>query len=81
MADYMKVLMERFYTPTLDTETDRLQHSLGAQLNQEQRRQLLRIIDMKNAYCETAMLDSFIAGFRLAVGIAIELSGDRRSSD
>lgn len=75
MNDYMKALMDEFYEPSIDTETPRLQHALGEQLTKEQRKLLLRIIDEKNLYCENATLDSFIAGFRLAAGIARDLSG------
>lgn len=39
------------------------------------------LIDEKNAYCEAAILDSFIAGFRLAAGIAKELDGGWFSFD
>ena len=74
MNDYMKALMDQFYAPPIDTETSRLQQTLGNQLTKEQRKQLLRLIDEKNAYCETATLDSFIAGFHLAAGIAKALS-------
>ena len=75
MNDYMKALIDQFYTPMPDRETEQLQHSLGEQLTVEQRKLLLRIIDAKNLYCENATLDSFIAGFRLAADIAKELDG------
>ena len=75
MNNYMKTLMDQFYTPPIDTETTRLHQALGEQLTKEQRKLLLRIIDEKNLYCENATLDSFIAGFRLAAGIARDLSG------
>lgn len=39
------------------------------------------LIDEKNTYCEAAILDSFIAGFRLAAGIAKELDGGWFSFD
>ena len=74
MNDYMKALMDQFYEAPTDNETSRLQQALGEQLTKVQRKQLLRLIDEKNAYCEAATLDSFIAGFRLAAGIAKDLS-------
>ena len=81
MNDYMKALMDQFYEPPIDTESSPLQQALGNQLTKEQRKQLLRLIDEKNAYCETATLDSFIAGFCLAAGIAKELDGGWFSFD
>ncbi|MBQ3568952.1 MAG: hypothetical protein IJA25_08470 [Anaerotignum sp.] len=74
MADYMKTLWEQFYgfVPS-DVETEELRRSLSGQLTKEQRRLLLRIVDRKDLYCERVSQESFMAGFRLAWGIAGEL--------
>ena len=81
MNDYMKALMDQFYEAPTENETSRLQQALGEQFTREQRKQLLRLIDEKNTYCENATLTSFIAGFRLAAGIAKELSDGRFDFD
>lgn len=74
--NYMRALWDRFYERTAaDTVSDELHHTLSEQLDTDGRKQLLRLIDCKNMYTEIVSLESFIAGFRLAVGIASELSG------
>ena len=74
--NYMRALWNRFYEGTeADTASDALHHALSEQLDKDSRKQLLRLVDSKNMYTEIVSLESFIAGFRLAVGIASELSG------
>lgn len=75
MTDYMKILWEQFYgfVPS-DMESEELRRSLSGQLTNEQRRLLLRIVDRKDLYCERVSQESFADGFRLAWGIANELS-------
>lgn len=75
--NYMKALWSHFYgrIPP-DPISDELHHVLGEQLSKEQRKQLLRLVDSKNRHCEDVSLESFVAGFRLATGIAKEISGE-----
>ena len=74
--NYMRALWTRFYVRTaVDTMSDTLHHTLSERLDKDNRKQLLRLVDSKNMYTELISLESFIAGFRLAVGIAAELSG------
>ena len=73
--NYMRALWNQFYERTeADTASDALHHALSEQLDKDSRKQLLRLVDSKNMYTEIISLESFIAGFRLAVGIAAELS-------
>lgn len=74
--NYMRALWNRFYVRTAaDTASDVLHHTLSERLDKDNRKQLLRLVDSKNMYTEIVSLESFIAGFRLAVGITSELSG------
>lgn len=73
--NYMRTLWKRVYVRTAaDTASDALHHALSERLDKDSRKQLLRLVDSKNMYTEIVSLESFIAGFRLAVGIAAELS-------
>lgn len=56
-----------------DNESQKLHDALGEQLGTEERRMLLRLVDCKNLYTEEVSFESFVAGFRLATGIAAEL--------
>lgn len=66
--EYMKALWAQFYNgPT----------SLNEPLpegSREERRRFLELLDSLNEQCETISLGSFIAGFRLAAGIAREIT-------
>ena len=74
--NYMRALWDRFYVRTaVDSASDALHHALSEQLDKDGRKQLLCLVDSKNMYTEIVSLESFIAGFRLAVDIASELSG------
>ena len=74
--NYMRALWNRFYVRTaVDSASDVLHHTLSERLDKDNRKQLLCLVDSKNMYTEIVSLESFIAGFRLAVGIASELSG------
>lgn len=76
MKEYMTTLYLRFCgPPEHNTEAEELGQQLREQLNKEQRRALLKLIDQCNAHCEAQAEAAFIAGFRLAAGIAMELRG------
>lgn len=71
--DYMRALWVQFCTELPQNEDlERLHRRLRDSLSQNQRRQLLRLIDDASAYCEEVSLRSFVAGFQLAAGIARE---------
>ena len=60
---------------TDEKEAGRELKELREQLDKEQRRTLLKLIDRYNAYCEAQTEAAFISGFRLAAGIAMDLRG------
>ena len=80
MNDYMTALFDRFCgCPGVDEVAEEMRSRLGGQLGKEQRRQLLRLVDQQNAYCEQTAMDAFVCGFRLAMEIARELKENRDS--
>ena len=84
MYDYMRALEDRF-TPEV-RNADRCQElethrqAVAALLNKQGRNKLLRLVDAHTAVQEEMALNSFIAGFRLAWGIATELGADGKYS-
>ena len=82
MLDYMKALYHRFNTPTdgiesLEEQTDKAHKQLAGQLGKQQRKLLLRLVDMEGTLRDQACLNSFISGYRLAHGIHQELLTDQ----
>ena len=78
MYDYTQALQQRF-TDKRRYEKDRqtldtIHQRLAQQLDHEQRGLLLDLLDCEDKLREKVALDNFIAGFRLATGIAHELS-------
>ena len=77
MLDYMCGLQKAFYREPdcrdLQKEIDRLHQELIRELDKEQRRKLLRLLDMTLEMQDRIALANFTAGFRLAGGIAAEL--------
>ena len=76
MYDYMKALQKRFDRqphPELDAQVDRVQAELRRDMDAAGRVKLLRLLDAQNALLVEAKLMSFMAGFKLAAGIAGEL--------
>ena len=67
--DYMKALWAQFY----DGLTA-LEEPLPEDGSREERRHFLKLMDTLDERCETISLDSFIAGFKLAAGIAREIT-------
>ena len=84
MNDYMQALRERFYTPPnceeLSRDYETAHTNLHSRLNSEERKLLLRLLDMENKLRDEASLHSFISGFRLACGIHQELAQERTYS-
>ena len=77
MYDYMKALHARFCKePELQkvrAEMERTYREIKARLGQQDQETLLQLADLENELREEASLTSFIAGFRLGMGIAGEL--------
>ena len=76
MLDYMQALRERFVG---ECDRDRRQevHTLRREISQglskEDRRKLLRLVDLEAALQEEYALENFLAGFKLAWGLYQEL--------
>ena len=73
MYDYMKALHARFCRePELQkvrAELDRSYREIKARLGQQDQETLLQLADLENELREETSLTSFIAGFRLGMGI------------
>ena len=79
MQDYMKALKRQFDTPQvkntkLKKEYEKAHTKLHRQLNRQERKLLLRLVDLQDALVYETSLNSFISGYRLACGIHQELS-------
>lgn len=82
MHDYMKALYCRFDSPTrhmrsLEQQRNNIHRQLVKQLGKQQRKLLLRLIDLGGTLRDEACLNSFISGYRLAQGIHQELLADQ----
>ena len=77
MYDYMRALHARFCRePELRRTREELAQvyrEIKARLGQQDQETLLQLADLENELREEASLTSFIAGFRLGMGIAGEL--------
>lgn len=81
MYDYMKSLQRQFetepeYIQNLKVEVNQMHKELSAQLSKEDRRLLLKLVDLEDTLCGEATLHSFVSGYRLACGIHYELSAE-----
>ena len=79
MYDYMKALQRQFETKPrsiqeLSDEVDRTHKELSSRLAKEDRKLLLRLVDMEDHLRGHATLHSFTCGYRLACGIHRELA-------
>ena len=79
MYDYMRALEDRFvpkpnHKRRQELETKR--QEVAALLDKQGKKKLLRLVDAHTMAQEEMALASFIAGFRLAWGIATELGAD-----
>lgn len=79
MYDYMKALQRQFETKPrwmqeLSAEVDRTHKELSSRLAKEDRKLLLRLVDMEDHLRGHATLHSFTCGYRLACGIHRELT-------
>lgn len=80
MYDYMQALQARFSSKTLcaeqQDEVGRLHRGLEKRLDRKNRIRLLELVDAEARLRDDVSLESFIAGFRLACGIAHELGAE-----
>ena len=80
MYDYMRALEDRFTPAAKDVERrqelEKMSQAVSTLLDKQGRKKLLRLVDAHTMVQEEMALNSFIAGFRLAWGIAMELSAD-----
>ena len=79
MYDYMKALQRQFETDCqsiqdLNDEVNRTHKELSSRLAKEDRKLLLRLVDMEDSLRGHATLHSFTCGYRLACGIHRELA-------
>ena len=79
MYDYMRALEDRF-APRPNRNQRRMleakRQEVSALLDKKGKKKLLRLVDAHTMAQEEIALSSFIAGFRLAWGIAMELEAD-----
>ena len=79
MYNYMRALEDRF-TPKPNhkqrQELEAKRQEVSVLLDKQGRKKLLRLVDAHTMVQEKLAQDSFIAGFRLAWGISMELATD-----
>lgn len=77
IMDYMRGLQQAFFKEPdcqeLHSEIDRLHRELTEGKDKSERRKLLQLLDAMHELRDRIALANFIAGFRLAAGIAVEL--------
>ena len=76
MLDYMQALRERFVGECgreRHQEIHTLRKEISQKLSKEDRRKLLRLVDLEAALREDYALENFLAGFKLAWGLHQEL--------
>lgn len=79
MYDYMKALQRQFETDCqsirdLNDEVNRTHKELSSRLAKENRKLLLRLVDLVDNLQSVATLHSFTCGYRLACGIHREIT-------
>ena len=79
MYDYMKALQRQCETDSrliqdLNDEVDRTHKELSSRLSKDDRKLLLRLVDLEDNLQSVATLHSFTCGYRLACGIHRELA-------
>ena len=81
MYDYMRTLQKQFepkpeFFQNLDGDIRQIHKQLSARLEPEDKKLLLKLIDMEDLLHSEARLHSFISGYRLACAIHMELAED-----
>ena len=78
MKDYMMALHQRFCKKPecreVRKELEAVHQNLYQALDRRGQEQLLKLADLENELREDASLESFLSGFKLALGIAAELA-------
>ena len=78
MNKLLKALYDSFYeklpATQLKAEVERCHQELIEKLDKPERKLVLQIIDCKDQIAEDLSIDSFIAGFRLAMRLSQELN-------
>ena len=78
MNEMLKALYDSFYekipATQLKAEIERCHQELIEKLDKPERKLVLQIIDCKDQIAENLSIDSFIAGFRLAMRLSQELN-------
>ena len=78
MRDYMMALHQRFCKEPECREVRRLlleaERDLRLALDRRGQEQLLKLADLENELLDETSLESFLSGFKLALGIAAELA-------
>lgn len=78
MNELLKELYIHFYekrpAPQLKAEIEQCHRELIEKLDKPERKLVLQIIDCKDQTAEELSIDSFIAGFRLAWRLGLELN-------
>ena len=78
MRDYMMALHQRFCKEPECREVRRqlleVERDLRLALDRRGQEQLLKLADLQNELQEEISLESFLSGFKLALGIAAELA-------
>ena len=78
MKDYMMALHQRFCKEPECREVRKqigeVEHDLRQALDRRGQEQLLKLADLENELREEISLESFLSGFKLALGIAVELA-------
>ena len=78
MKDYMMALHQRFCKKPecreVRTELEAVHQNLYQALDRRGQEQLLKLADLENELLNETSLESFLSGFKLALGIATELA-------
>ena len=78
MRDYMMALHQRFCKEPecreLRREIDAIHQELHQLLDRRSQEKLLKLTDLENELLDETSLESFLSGFKLALGIAAELA-------
>lgn len=78
MKDYMMALHQRFCKEPECREVRKqlleVEQELYQKLDRRGQEQLLKLADLENELLDETSLESFLSGFKLALGIAVELA-------
>ncbi len=78
MKDYMMALHQRFCKEPecreVREQIKTVEHDLRQALDRRRQEKLLKLADLENELQEEISLESFLSGFKLALGIAAELA-------